>query len=102
MIYHLTDPARWALSLAAGRHTGSTRDADLEQEGYIHCSTADQWPGVVERFYSDVTELLLLHIDEGALDSPLIYEQLGEAPESFPHVYGPLPVAAVVHVERLR
>jgi len=102
MIYHLTDPARWALSQAAGQHTGSTRGVDLEQEGYIHCSTAEQWPGVVERFYADVTELLLLHIDEVELDAPLVYEQLGEAPEPFPHVYGAIPVAAVVHVQRLR
>jgi uncharacterized protein (DUF952 family) len=102
MIYHLTDPATWARSLAAGFHTGSTRNTDLEQEGFIHCSTALQWPATVERFYADVDELLLLHIDEGALDVPLVHEQLGDAPEPFPHVYGPIPVSAVVRVERLR
>lgn len=102
MIYHLTDPATWARSQAAGEHTGSTRNVDLAQEGFIHCSTADQWPGTVERFYADVDELLLLHIDETLLDAPLVYEQLGGAPEPFPHVYGPIPVAAVVRVEQLR
>ena len=102
MIYHLTDPATWARSQAAGEHTGSTRNVDLAQEGFIHCSTADQWLGTVERFYADVDELLLLHIDETLLDAPLVYEQLGGAPEPFPHVYGPIPVAAVVRVEQLR
>ena len=102
MIYHLTDPATWAHSQAAGQHTGSTRDTDLEQEGFIHCSTAEQWPATVERFYADVDELLLLHIDEEALDAPLVYEQLGSAPEPFPHVYGPIPLAAIVEVQRLR
>ena len=102
MIYHLTDPTTWARSQEAGRHTGSTRDADLEQEGFIHCSTAAQWPGTVERFYADVHELLLLHIDESVLEATLVYEQLGDAPEPFPHVYGPIPVTAVVRVERLR
>lgn len=102
MIYHLTDPARWARSLADGMHTGSTRDADLADEGFIHCSTAEQWPATVERFYADVEELLLLHIDESLLDVPVVHEQLGDAPAAFPHVYGPIPVSAVVQVERLR
>ena len=82
--------------------TRALKVAELAQEGYIHCSTAEQWPGVVERFYGDVTELLLLHVDEGKLDVPLVYEQLGDAPEPFPHIYGPMPIAAVVKVERLR
>ncbi len=102
MIYHLTEPDRWKRSLDEGVHTGSTRGVELAQEGYIHCSTASQWPGVVERFYSDATELLLLHVDESKLDAPLVYEQLGDAPEPFPHVYGAIPVAAVVSVEHLR
>ncbi len=102
MIYHLTDPATWAASLAAGEHTGSTRGVTLAEEGFIHCSTAEQWRGVVERFYADASDLLLLHVDESRLTAPLVYEQLGDAPEPFPHVYGPIPVAAVVQVEPLR
>ena len=99
MIFHITDTATWADSLRRGKHTGSTRGIDLSEEGYIHCSTADQWPGVVERFYADATDLLLLHIDEDKLTSPLVYEQLPGAPETFPHVYGPINLDAVVTVE---
>jgi len=102
MIYHLTEPDRWQRSLDDNVHTGSTRGVELAQEGYIHCSTAEQWPGVIDRFYADAPSLLLLHVDETKLDSPLIYEQLGDAPEPFPHVYGPIPITAVVEVERLR
>ena len=58
MIFHLTDSTRWALSLAAGEHTGSTRDLDLAAEGYIHCSTASQWPATADRFYADVGDLI--------------------------------------------
>ena len=101
MIFHLTDLARWEQSLAEGEHTGSSRNVELADEGFIHCSTATQWPATVERFYADVDELLLLHIDETLLQLPVVFEQLGEAPEPFPHVYGPIPVAAVVLVERL-
>ncbi|HZX53421.1 MAG TPA: DUF952 domain-containing protein [Ilumatobacteraceae bacterium] len=102
MIFHITDGATWASSQHAGQHTGSTRGIDLADEGYIHCSTAQQWPGVLERFYGGATDLLLLHIDEEQLTSPFVYEQLPGMPEPFPHVYGPINLAAVVHTERLR
>lgn len=102
MIFHLTDPERWEQSLAAGEHTGSSRGVELADEGFIHCSTAAQWPATVERFYADVDALLLLHIDESLLDVPLVVEQLDRAPEPFPHVYGPLNLDAVVRVQQLR
>jgi uncharacterized protein (DUF952 family) len=102
MIFHITETATWAASHEQGKHTGSTRGIDLAEEGYIHCSTAEQWPGVVARFYNDVTDLLLLHIDEQALTSPLVYEQLPGMPEPFPHVYGPINLDAVVDVEPLK
>lgn len=102
MIYHLTEPDRWQRSLAEGTHTGSTRGVELAQEGFIHCSTADQWRGVMDRFYSDCTELVLLHIDESAITAPLVYERVGDAQATFPHVYGPVPIDAVVEVERVR
>ena len=76
----------------------------MKFEGFLHinirCAVEDL-PSI-ERFYCDAGELLLLHIDEALLDSPLLYEQLGEAPEPFPHVYGPIQLAAVVEVQRLR
>ncbi len=102
MIFHLTEPDRWAQSQAEGIHTGSSRGIELADEGFIHCSTAAQWPATVERFYADVPELLLLHIDEAFLGDTLVYEQLSGAPEPFPHIYGPVPLVAVVEVQRLR
>jgi uncharacterized protein (DUF952 family) len=101
MIFHITDTATWADSQVRGFHTGSTRGVDLAEEGYIHCSTAEQWPVVVERYYSADTDLLLLHVDEQLLSAPVVYEQLPGAPEPFPHVYGPINLDAVVAVERL-
>jgi glutathione S-transferase len=101
MIYHLTEPDRWAQSLAEGVHTGSSRGIELADEGFIHCSTAEQWPATRERYYGDLDTVLLLHIDESLIDSEVVYEQLGDAPAPFPHIYGPLPLAAVVHVQPL-
>ncbi len=101
MIYHITDTATWNASQQKGQHTGSTRCIDLAEEGYIHCSTAGQWPGVIERYYGDAEDLLLLHIDESLLTSPLVVEQLPGMPEPFPHVYGPINLDAVVDAKPL-
>ena len=101
MIYHITDTETWATSQRNGVHTGSTRGIDLAEEGYIHCSTPEQWPGVIERYYAGVDGLLLLHIDESLLTSPMVYEQLAGMPEPFPHVYGPINVDAVVDIQPL-
>jgi uncharacterized protein (DUF952 family) len=99
MIFHITDTATWKNSQLQGVHTGSTRGVDLASEGYIHCSTAQQWRGVVDRYYADASDLVLLHVDEQLLTSPLIYEQLPGVPEPFPHVYGPINLEAVVTAE---
>jgi glutathione S-transferase len=102
MIFHITERARWKRSLAERVHTGSTRGVELAEQGFIHCSTAAQWPGVLEAFYADADDLLLLHIDENRLRAPLVVEQLDGALEPFPHIYGPLNLDAVVEAEPLR
>jgi glutathione S-transferase len=75
----------------------------LADEGFIHASRADQWAGVRERYYAEVTEpLVLLEIDTELLDVPVVEEP--PAPgveETFPHIYGALKTAAVVVVTRL-
>lgn len=102
-IFHLAEPQHWTDALASGRYVQSTRGATLEQQGFIHCSDAGQWARVRERFYADVTgDLVLLEIDPALLDAPLVRE-VGESgsDEMFPHLYGPLPVTAVVATHTL-
>ena len=101
MIFHIADRDRWLASQPEGRYTASTIGRELADEGFIHLSTADQVAGVRERFYSGVTNLVLLHVDETLLTAPLVDEQVGDGPEPFPHLYGPLNVDAVVRVEDL-
>jgi len=97
-IYHLAEPEHWGNAVRAGRYAQSTRGRTLAQEGFLHASTAQQWPQVRRRFYADLqTDLLLLTIDPARLGVPLRFE-VGDPStgELFPHVYGPLDVAAVV------
>lgn len=102
VLFHIADRTRWELAVADGAYSASTRGRELADEGFIHLSTAGQWGAVLERFYVGATDLLLLHIDEARLDAPLLYENVGDAPEPFPHLYGPLNPDAVVHVDVLR
>jgi glutathione S-transferase len=103
-IFHIATLADWQQAQASGAYTTSTRGVTLEEEGYIHASRVDQWEGVRGRFYADVTEpLVLLEIDTELLDVPVVEEV--PAPgmtETFPHVYGAIPSAAVVAVTTLR
>jgi uncharacterized protein (DUF952 family) len=95
-LFHIALPADWEDALATGTYAMSTRGVTLADEGFIHCSRAHQIDATANRFYADLPELVLLTIDEAALDPPVVDEDLYGTGESFPHVYGPIPVSAIV------
>ncbi len=98
MIFHISDRAEWERAVPAGRYTGSTRGLDLAEVGFIHLSSAEQYPTVLGLFYADATDLVLLHVDESKLTAELRWEDVPGADAPFPHLYGPLNVDAVVDV----
>jgi glutathione S-transferase len=68
----------------------------LEQEGFIHCSTREQMVDTANRFYGDLDQLVVLTIDPHLVAAPIVYEPPAPGVDGlFPHIYGPLPVAAV-------
>lgn len=97
-VFHIALRTDWEAAQRTGAYTVSTRDRSLAEVGFIHASRADQWTGVRDRFYADVTEpLVLLEIDTRLLDVPVVEEPAAPgAEETFPHIYGRLPVSAVV------
>lgn len=98
-LLHLAERQEWEAALAAGEYRISTRGMTLGEQGFIHLSLRHQVRGVAERFYADAEDLVLLVIDSARLDAPLRYEP--PAPgvdETFPHLYGPLPLDAVTDV----
>ncbi|GAA4574152.1 DUF952 domain-containing protein [Planotetraspora kaengkrachanensis] len=97
MIFHLALVSDWEQAQGAGEYRMSTLGRTLDEEGFIHAS-ADlaQAEGVARRFYLDVTEpLVLLAVDESLLGSPVKFEVPEGTTEAFPHIYGPIPTAAV-------
>jgi uncharacterized protein (DUF952 family) len=98
-IFHLALASDWAAAKQSGDYRISTLGRSLEQEGFIHASREDQWRETRRRFYADVPEeLVLLEIDPALLTSELRVEEVPEAGDSFPHIYGPLNLDAVVAV----
>ena len=102
-ILHLTERSLWEAARERGAYEISTRGRTLQEEGFIHCSTRAQLPTVAAFLYGSYDgpdDLVVLVVDPQRLDVPLRYEAVKPGGEEFPHVYGPLPVSAVVDVER--
>ncbi len=98
-LVHLAMPADWEAAQAAGEYRMSTRGVTLEQEGFIHCSFDHQVLGVANRFYAVVDELAVLRLDPSRLGSEVVVEPpFPGSVEHFPHIYGPIPLAAVISV----
>ncbi|MFF2518798.1 DUF952 domain-containing protein [Streptomyces sp. NPDC058086] len=101
-LLHLTERSLWDAARAVGAYEMSTRGRTLQEEGFIHCSLRHQVPAIASFLYGGYDgpdELVLLVIDPERLDVPLRYEAVKPGGEEFPHIYGPIPVAAVVDVE---
>jgi uncharacterized protein (DUF952 family) len=94
LIYHVTLPSNW--ERFQGRP--SYQAESLYDEGFIHCSYANQLPGVLKRYYSNAKKVMILTIDTEKLKSRLV-EEKSTNDEVYPHIYGRLNHNAVVNVE---
>ena len=93
-ILHVTPGALWEKAQAEGEYRGDT----LATEGFIHCCSPGQLAGVISRYFHGQTGLVVLRIKPERLTSPLRWESPPGSTETFPHVYGPLNLDAVVEV----
>lgn len=96
IIYHIVLPNDWDKFVG---HS-SYQAASLETEGFIHCSNRDQMAGVIERYYNDESELVILHIETDKLHSKLVSEP-STNDEIYPHIYGPINMDAVVTTDTI-
>jgi len=97
MIHTLVRLTDWNAAEQAGAYGGS---ADDRRDGYLHFSTADQLRASAARHRAGQPDLLLVSVDAAALGAALVWEPAagGSRPGLFPHLYGPLPLAAVRRV----
>ena len=96
-IYHICRRDEWQAALARGRYDGSSQD---EADGFIHFSTAGQVAESAAKHRAGQPGLILLTVDSALLGSTLRWEP-ARGGALFPHLYGALPLEAVVSVDDL-
>jgi uncharacterized protein (DUF952 family) len=95
IIYHVTTVTEWKTA----QQKGSYESASLATEGFIHCSQVHQVAGVLERYFAGQKGLVKLVIDTDKLTSKYVFELSPSVADTFPHVYGPVNIEAVIKVE---
>lgn len=105
-LYHLALREDWQDARAGdeGVYRRSTRGRSLEAVGFVHLSAAHQVEATAQRFYADLPAgaVLLLTLDPHRLAAAglaLRWEPAPGSGELFPHLYGALPVEAVLLAE---
>ncbi|MGE5514634.1 MAG: DUF952 domain-containing protein [Bacteroidota bacterium] len=97
IIYHMCRRQEWQDAQAAGAYAGSSQDA---ADGFIHFSTAAQVVESAAKHRAGQSGLLLLAVEAARLGPALKWEP-SRGGQLFPHLYGALPLDAVVRATDL-
>jgi uncharacterized protein (DUF952 family) len=101
-LYHIATAADWNQAQQDGEYRTSTRGRSLGEQGFIHASTAAQVLPVANAVYLDEQQdLVLLVLDISRIRAEIRREPVPGWTDPFPHIYGPLDVAAVVQAVAL-
>lgn len=92
-VYHLAEPDDWE------RRTTEYRPSSFADHGFIHCSTGEQLPLMAAKLYPGRSDMILLEIDTDVLGDDIVYEDLYDTGLEYPHIYSPIPVAAIISAE---
>jgi len=96
-IYHIAPAAHIERAARAGQYVPDAFATD----GFIHCSRAHQVKRVADAYFAGQRNLVLLEIDPSKLTCPVVDENLTGGADLYPHIYGPLPMTAVISVREL-
>ena len=97
IIYHITEVEQWQNALINGEY----QPKQFIDDGFIHCSYKHQLIEVANRFFKGQNNLVILAIDSQKIASIIVTENLEGGTELFPHIYGKLPLNAVLNVSGL-
>jgi uncharacterized protein (DUF952 family) len=94
LIYKISPRVDWRAAEAAGVFTGAPVDV---ADGFIHFSAAHQVRETAGKHFANRRDLVLVAVDADALGEALRWEP-SRGGDLFPHLFGPLPMSAVVSV----
>ncbi|MDT9013790.1 DUF952 domain-containing protein [Novosphingobium sp. APW14] len=87
---------QWAQFEGEGVFHGAPVDL---ADGYIHLSAIDQLQGTLDKHFAGQAGLVIAEVDLTALGQAIRWE-VSRGGALFPHCYAPLPLSAVLRVER--
>ncbi len=96
-VYKIVAADLWQAAESNGVFAGAGIDLD---DGFIHLSTAAQARRTARLYFAGQGDLVLVAADGAQLGDALKYEPSRDS-DLFPHLYGPLPLTAVLSVRPL-
>ncbi len=90
--YKILTADQWVQFRADGVFHGAPVDL---ADGYIHLSAADQLQGTLDKHFAGQDGLVIVEVDLAALGDTIKWE-VSRGGALFPHIYGALPMAAVL------
>lgn len=94
-LLHIVERQAWD----EARARGELRPPSLATAGFVHLSRPHQLIPTAELHYRGRDGLVVLVVDPARLAGVEVVDELAPGRgERFPHLYGPLPVSAVVRV----
>lgn len=98
LIFHMCREDEWCEAQARGAYEGSSQD---KADGFIHFSSGAQLRGSAAKHRAGQDGLVLLSVDPGKLSTGALKWEASRNNQLFPHLYGTLPIAAVVRADPL-
>lgn len=95
LIYKIVPKGEWQKAEEQGVFGGAAIDLD---DGFIHFSTAEQVGETANKHFSGQADLLLVAVDEDALDKDKLRYEKSRGGALFPHLYGKLSLECVVGI----
>ena len=90
--FKILTAAQWAQFEADGVFRGAPVDL---ADGYIHLSTQDQVQGTLDKHFAGQDGLVIAEVNLAQLGETIRWEE-SRGGALFPHIYGPLPMDAIV------
>ncbi len=92
--FKILTSAQWLQFKAKGEFAGAP--VDLE-DGYVHLSTAEQLDETLVKHFAGQSNLIIVEVDLDVLRETVKWEA-SRGGALFPHVYGTIPMTAVIAV----
>ncbi|WP_146516653.1 DUF952 domain-containing protein [Rubripirellula amarantea] len=96
-IYKILPRTEWETAKKQGAFRGCGIDLT---DGFIHLSSADQYASTLQLHFANQTDLIRVAVDGERLGDALKWEE-SRGGELFPHVYGEIPMSAVVSAAQI-